>query len=127
MAKPVTDLEKLKAVWYKKLADTGFVDVETDEWNLKNTFDSSRFTRKKSLDTYKQKAEYYYMTDHFLNTHAFENELEKVIWEYHCNAVSTRDIADTLTKTGLKNMGRCTVWKVVKKLRLIMYRLYLSK
>jgi hypothetical protein len=115
MAKPVTDFETLQKIWYKKLKESGFEDIEKPDGQLKVR--SALFNSKSFLKTIDSKITYYYLADDFLHTHTFTNSLEQTIWEYHINAISTRDIAKILRAAGIKRKGRWTVWNIVKELR----------
>lgn len=116
--------EKENKKWQRKLLKDGFNDIEQDEHNLRVW--SSQFSRKKSLDTYKAKEEYYYMCTQFLNDHIFLTNLDRIIWEYHAEAISARNIAKLLAKVRIK-MYHEQVWRVVKRLETIMYVLYSVK
>ena len=123
--KPVTEYEKLRAVWYKKLEKEGFVDIESDEDNLKSW--SAKFATPKSQELMESKAAYYHMATHFLNDYQFESALEKTILEYHTEAISVRDIAKLLRKkTKVMTLDRNVVWKTVKRLETIMKKMYMS-
>lgn len=117
MAKLPNDFKKVKALWYKKLRDSGFEDAESDEFNLKVW--SLKFTTPKTVRDWQAKTEYYYMANHFLNNYKFEAPLDKVIWEYHTNGISVREIAKLLKKVKIK-ADRNSVWLIVKKLKSAM-------
>lgn len=127
MAKKPQTLSELKTIWYKKLKDEGFEDAEPDEHSLK-LYHQTIF-RRKSVDTHhggwQAKAAYYQMADQFLVEHEFSSELEKIIWEYHANAVTVRGIADTLNKVRADKTNRQAVWRVVRRLETIMKSRYL--
>ncbi len=132
MAQRKTEYQKQKEIWYKKLKNTkseeypnGFEDIESDENNLKEW--SSKFARKKSMDSMEAKQMYYSLATQFLNIYHFENELERVIWTYHTEGISVRNIAKTLKKVKLKKTNRQTVWLVVKKLRTAMKKMYVNE
>lgn len=131
-----TKLKKLsykqeKAKWYKKLKKSGFDDIERDEHRLKvntldrigrNTFSRVDYTsdqlsqeRLTAKIVHDAKQEYYYKAEHFLNSHKFESEKERVIWEYHANGLSIRDIVKVLNKAKIK-ADRYKVWKIIYKL-----------
>ena len=117
-----SDYDKLRKLWYEKLAAVGFEDAESDDHNLKVW--SSQFARKKSVVSWEAKAAYYYMANNFLNEYEFETDLERIIWEYHANAISVRDITKLLK--GVKiNTNRMTVWRTVHHLETIMKEMYL--
>lgn len=122
MDKPPKDLQKL---WYKKLKDSGFEDIEDENNELKVW--SSAFRRKKSLVSWEAKESYYHMANKFLNEYQFENSLDKIVWEYHSNAISMRDISDLLIKTKVKkNFNRTYVWRILARLQDSMKKMYLN-
>lgn len=108
---------QLKKVWYKKLAQSGFIDIETKSGLLKGGSTSSKFNNKTSRATQTAKQQYYYMANELLNTHTFDSELDKAIWAYHAEGISVRDIAKILKKLPLKRSfsNRTSVWLIVKK------------
>lgn len=116
------DLNQLKTVWYRKLKQSGFKDIERDEDTLKNW--SSIFAYQKPGNNWQSKEEYYRYAAHFLEEHKFETELQKIIWEYHANGLSMRNIAKTLNKTRVTKTNYTSVWQVIKKLKVGMYKLY---
>lgn len=120
-----SDYEKLRDKWYKKLKKAGFEDIEQDEYNLKKW--SSLPALKTPATVWYAKVEYYNLADRFLHEHKFESELEKIIWEYHANAVSTRNIAKLLKKVRVTDMCYVTVWRIINKLKQIMLRMYVNK
>ncbi len=115
------DYEKLRAIWYKKLEREGFNDIEQDEDNLKSW--SSQFKRKVSLDSWQAKAAYYYMAESFLNDYKFESRVERIIWEYHANGISIRDIVKLLQKVRIKRHKE-QVNAVIMFLRAAMKKMY---
>lgn len=122
-AKPRTEFEKLKAKWYGKLKKDGFEDIELDEDTL-STY-STEFVRKRAKNQnggFQIKADYYYMANHFLNQYPFKTPLERIIWEYHANGISARNIAQLLTKARRKRVGRMTVWRVIDRLNIVMMK-----
>lgn len=124
---PKQSLKALQKEWYKKLKDDGFTDIENDEDHLKfyNSQFAAQFVERDSY-VWEAKAEYYRMAEHFLHEYEFESELEKVIWEYHANALSYRDIAKVLKKLKLvKKTNRTTVYITVNKLKDKMFAMYM--
>jgi len=124
------EYQRLKKIWYAKLAATGFEDIEPNENTLKKW--SYSFNRHyDTADLIQAKADYYYEAGHFLNSHKFETEVERVIWEYHTNGLSIRNIIKILKKAkirkkykyprkGSRNYDRNSVWEVLDRLRNIM-------
>lgn len=126
MAKKPEDYEKLRAIWYKKLQKEGFKDIEQDEDNLKEW--STKFFLNHDKTTREAKESYYSMATQFLNEYNFESNLDKVIWEYHANAMSVREIAETLRKAKIiKRTGAWVHEFVVKRLRKIMKKMYMRE
>jgi hypothetical protein len=117
-----SEFNKLKALWYKKLERSGFKDIEQDEVYFKNSNVSVIDQRRV---TWQSQAEYYQMATDFLNVHPFKSRVERIIWEYHANGISTRDIADILNKVRKNKILRMTVWRIVKRLEIIMKKMYL--
>jgi hypothetical protein len=126
-----SDYQKLKKVWYKKLAKSGFHDIESPNGQIKSGTSNWKFNSAWTT-AYSQhaKRDYYYATQQFLNTHAFESELHRVIWEYHSEGASIRKIVKLLKNAGYKKyyrqsrkyrpMDKMKVWKIVDKYRKIM-------
>lgn len=123
--KALTDYDKAKALWYKKLKEEGFEDIEQDENRLKTW--TTAHARYGSPTSRQAKADYYLMAEHFLNNYTFERELDRAIWEYHTNGISIRDIADTLNCTGVIKTERNAVWKIVNQLETLMKNMYLKR
>lgn len=122
--KPITDYKKLKSIWDKKLEKSGFVDIETKNGKLKDW--SSKFAHKeRSLPNTQSKLEYYRMAENFLNEYTFESTMELVIWEYHTNAISARDITKILAKAKIWKTNRTTIWQIIKNLEDTMKNMYL--
>lgn len=118
------DLQQLQAEWYQKLKEDGFADIENDERGLKRW--SSHWSTRHTIEEIQAKIAYYQMADRFLAEHPFKSELEKVIWEYHTHAISVRDIATTLEKTGVFSISKTSVAKIVEELAHIMKTSYLA-
>lgn len=116
-SKKTDSYAKLKAKWYKKLADGGFVDIERDEHSFKNGNNYNMLTTP--AIQWVAKEEYYRMATHFLNEHNFDSELDKVIWEYHTNGISMRNIVLLLAKVNIKRQ-RDQVWRCINRLEQTM-------
>lgn len=116
------DYQSLKKIWYEKLAKSGFVDIEasTEGYQRVRGTRTDEFARQRSMHTWEAKQTYYYMATHFLNEHKFSNKMEQVIWEYHINGLSMRNIGKILSKLNYKQRSKSTVYRTVAKLRAIM-------
>lgn len=124
--KPKTEFDKLQEEWYRKLRESGFNDIESDEFNLKIW--SDRFIQQHADPVlWQAKEEYYRLAERFLNEHKFESNLDKVIWEYHANALSARSIAALLAKANIPHKGKDVVWNTIDRLSNCMKRKYLKR
>lgn len=86
--------EDLRDKWYARIKTKGFNDIEqTKDGQLSYGLGKNFRLKQNSLTE-----EYYYLARQFLNDYQFEDEIQKVIWEYHSEGLSTRDIAETLRK-----------------------------
>lgn len=88
---------KLQKLWYKKAAQSGYVDIEQDEDNLK-IWDGHRIKAKYTPDTFQAKEEYYRMAGNFLNDHVFQDKMDKLIWEFHTEGHSAPEIVKMFKK-----------------------------
>ena len=118
-----TDFDKLLDKWNKKLEKSGFHDIETKNGDLENNSTSGGVIDARRV-TWETQQEYYYLATHFLNDYEFKNRFEQIVWEYHANGISIRDIVETLNKVRRKKTDRQTVWEIVKALRTEMKKLY---
>lgn len=86
--------KKLKAKWDKKLASTGFNDIENADGSLKAS--THPRTIALALQEKEERDAYYTIASQLLHTHPFANAVEKKIWEMHCEGISIRDIMSKL-------------------------------
>lgn len=121
---PKTELEQLQQFWYKKLEDEGFEDIEQTDGKLKSW--SSRFAHSRIQELREEKEPYYYMCNQFLNEYKFDSRFEQIIWEYHSNALSSREIAKIFDKAKVYKTNRQTVWLIIKRLEKAMKNMYIS-
>lgn len=122
--KPQT-LSELREVWYKKLERSGFDDIEATEYRLKRSVHD--FTLPVVNRDWYAKNEYYSMAGLFLNSYKFKSNIEKVIFEYHANGISVRDIAKIISKARVLKADRNRVWYILKPLIALMKKTYLVK
>ena len=119
-----SDYEKLKAIWYEKLEKEGFNDIESDEFTIKNP--SSKLNSKYYREAEGRATAYYRLVDNFLNEYKFADRTEEIMWEYHANGMSCREITETLRKVNLIKTNRTSVWVVIKRLEQEMFNMYLT-
>lgn len=128
------EYERQKEIWYKKLKDTGFDDIEVNYKNLEHIRELPEAFRQHSLpqtqvfNQIKRESTvaYYNMATTFLNDYPFQSERDRVIWEYHSNGLTIREIANLLKDAGLPNVSRNPIWQTIKRLETEMKSLYLS-
>jgi hypothetical protein len=130
-----TSYAELRKVWYKRLKKSGFVDIEANDYDLKNPSyryahldRRAQFTMQQAKIHWAAKQEYYYLANHFLSDYKFSDLRERNIWEYHSNGVSVRSIVDILNKLPKrKKVTRDKIWKIIRNLSKIMKQMYLKK
>jgi len=114
----------LQDKWYKKAKDSGFQDIEYGDGSIRNC--RPRTITNMDPVLRQAKEEYYTMAYHFLYEHKFKSLLEQIIWEYHTEGISVRNIAKILTETKVKVIKRDAVWRIIVKLESEMKAQYLS-
>ena len=92
--------EKLKSKWDKKLADSGFKDIENKDGSLKKEVDPR--TQAYAFKEQESREIYYDMAKTHLFSHMFETTLEENVWMWHVDGKSFRDIANTFNVTFYK-------------------------
>ena len=88
-------LKELQKLWYKKLEEQGFRDIEQSDGRLRE-WDSFYFQHHFNPDLFRLKHHYYYQATQFLN-HLRDNpetpELHIEIWHMHSEGMGVRQIA----------------------------------
>ncbi len=118
--------KKLQEIWRKRLAKSGFVDIErpNDETGMLRTTTTSGSTIPLRRLNWELQAQYYQYATSFLNDYEFDSNLERIIWEYHSNGISTRNISKILNKVRKKKILRMKVWNTITRLRKEMKVMY---
>lgn len=119
----MSTLSKLQKIWYKKLKDSGFSDIEKANGSIGRT---KLNLDNRNFDQIEITQQYYSMARSFLIEHHFESELDKVIWEYHIEGISVRNIAKLLSSTDMKIKKKSTVNNIIRRLEQIMKDKYLK-
>lgn len=119
------NLKKLTKVWYDKLRDSGFKDVERLDGRL-NTADknnsplhdeyfSSQGGKDRSSLVWKESVqEYYRLASQFLFDKDFEDSIDKTIWEYHSQGLTHKEVAKKLGMGATANSVRFRVYRMRK-------------
>lgn len=116
--KTKTEYEKQREKWYGKLKKSGFRDIEHDDDTL--TEYSSVYFKKHTFEEIEAKQRYHDMAISFLEHYKFETNKDRIIWEYHANNISVRDIAELLKKVKIRT-NRNSVSQVVRRLKVKMF------
>lgn len=116
--KPKTEYEKLRDKWYTKLKKDGFEDIEQDPDTLKGY--SSIFAYKHTHEEIVEKQRYNDMANAFLEQYKFDSTRDRVVWEYHTNGISARDITLLLKKVKIKT-NKTTINQVINRLKVKMF------
>lgn len=85
----------LAAEWRRKLAASGFDDIEHPCGDLRSPPAPMQNRAVGSLpqETYQDNADYYYAAGKFLHSNPFANQQDRRIWELHAEGVPYREIA----------------------------------
>ena len=115
-------LKELEKIWYQKLIDNGFEDIEVTsepgrplkEWD----FNFCRVVKGegKNIDLPLKIAstrQYFIQARKLLDTHKFKNQDYKEIWALHCEGVTEREIAVRL-KVYKKSMVHYVIKEIAK-------------
>lgn len=127
------EFKELQKNWYKKLKEEGFVDIEKEKHGFKSYIYANgaglvEGKKNQYSATYRNsKIEYYRAAEHFLNEYKFKSNLDKVIWEYHSNGISTREISKLLADAKVLKTSYTTIWQTVKRIRTLMKKKYKIK
>lgn len=106
--------KKLKKKWDKKLADSGFVDIENSNGTLKAESDPRTIAYALTMGESRQV--YYRAATMFLVSYDFPSEQDKNIWTMHCEGMGARVIGNQLGITTYKAESTLTKYKKLAKL-----------
>ncbi len=96
---PTRPPKKLARLWAKKLANSGFEDIEQSDGRLKK-WEAHYFNHRPDKPFQEAKTAYYRMAGYLLHDHIFEDEKEKLIWSLHAEGKGQRQIIRELHKQG---------------------------
>lgn len=113
------DFIQLKALWYKRLKDSGFKDIETFNGYIKD-WPSQRIQRDFTPERIQEKLDYFRAASQLFWEHKFDTALQKKIWELHCEGKSYREIAEDLRNKKNK-LNKDNVQLVISKLAKVVY------
>lgn len=107
---------ELQAVWYKKLKEQGFEDIEDTSKSDRplEAWHSLRFQKVVGVQVDMTQA-YYYRAKELLNTYQFKNKTHQRVWELHCEGLSKREIAEEI-KNLEKTYKRESIGLIIKNI-----------
>lgn len=116
--------KRLQKKWQDKLKKSGFEDKEESvntpikggNTDRLKTWSSSFFRGRFNQTQYEARAAYYRFASQFLHDHAFDNPLERAIWEHHSNGISTYKMVVLVNKSHTK------IHTVITKLAKLMWK-----
>lgn len=117
--KALTALQKL---WYRRLKEEGFADIEV--MDSLGSMDSPMMVQTASsigarFDSSVE--EYYRLARLFLHDAEFESELERHCWQLHSEGIAYREISLSLPAAGFHPYKLFFVQKLIRKTRGRMY------
>lgn len=114
------DLKALQKIWYARLKEEGFRDIEYQHNDLLNQYESTYFHRFYTPEEFQENLDYYRAACHFYwNYKDFKTELEKEIWRLHSEGISRRRISVHFLQHNLK-ISDSSVQLIIAKLKKIM-------
>ena len=116
-----TEFIKLQRAWYKKLAETGFKDVERCHPTLGTATSGNTPLLRPSewaprlAESKPGTEEFFRVASHFLHEYNFETYLDKQIWELFTEGVSITDIHKKVTENPHHKVKRWYVDVAIKR------------
>ena len=106
--------------WYKKLKESGFEDAEKGEFLTRNH--RQDILRKVFDLNWLDTVEYFSEASNFLHSYEFKRELDRKIWELHCEGLSGDEISEKLksSEKDTSGTGATQVYFMIDKLKSIM-------
>lgn len=122
MSKEPPDLKALQKLWYRKLKEDGFTDIEdtNSPREYLKTWHSSYFVHRHTPDSFQAQSDYYRRASQFLYEFPFKNRRERRIWALHSEGTSMREIADRLNILLSDGKGSKSVYTIIHKLEMQM-------
>lgn len=84
--------QQLKLKWDEKLKKSGFEDIESDEYNLKN-WDSFRFQRLFTPDQFEANQRWWELVSQLTHEFKFKSARDKKIWSLYTSGETVRNIS----------------------------------
>lgn len=107
------DLQKL---WYNKIQQGGFKDIEDTKTGLLKEWNFNFFRNQFSRVKYESTLEYYEKAKQILLSYGFKTDTQKRVWELHCEGFSERKIA-VVVKTYKKSMIHYIIANIAREIK----------
>lgn len=118
------DFKKLKDLWYSRLKEDGFEDIEKtslDEPLLKQFHSQYFHFSKHTEESISDMQEWFDFCSDFLHRyHDWKSRKEKLVWEYYCQGHSQRTISKLLESEHQMKAHNTSVHFVLAKLTKIL-------
>lgn len=101
--------KQLQKIWYKKLKDSGFEDIEKENGELKD-FHSFKFQRTHSPVSFELNARYYELASQLTHEYPFKSRRDKQVWVRHANGETLEQIAKEM------GLSHNQTWRIVDKI-----------
>lgn len=113
---------KLRDNWYEKLADNGFIDLETRipgvHLDCPILTEYASEVSQRAIQAHDAlEDEYFRRVSSYLYSGTFKSELEREIWALHVQGSSFRQIAAQLASQGFTGASRMTCYRTVRQIR----------
>lgn len=109
----------LQIIWYEKLKQKGFVDIEeSTSDNLKSW--ASRYALKDPT-RFEAHQTYYVLAGQFLHSYDFPNAHKRRIWALHSEGKTVRQISILLRKKGYASSGKSNIDNIIRTLEIAMF------
>lgn len=112
-------------IWYKKLEEEGFNDIEaflpgtrTDFPNLKTTSWSAGRALLKALRN--GKSAYFYLATHYLTNGRFKSKTERAIWTRHIDGNTINEIMNYRRNKNHKKISKDTIKRTIRRIAVRM-------
>lgn len=116
------EFKKLNKEWAKKLAESGFNDLEKneDEYVVRPEEITTKFNDD-SFGSYVEFVEnsgldYYQFCHQILRDFKFRNEMDRFVFEQYTEGRTEREIQRDLTGTNFRNVSNIAIHKIIKKI-----------
>lgn len=102
------DLDKLQKVWYAKLKETGFDDIEYSNGGLRKAYQANA---NSSVKNQIGRQEYYAKAAEFAEHYIFKSERNKEIWILYSEGLSLSEIGKKM------NLSKPRIDQIIKEIK----------